>query len=77
MSDTPLFNLNDKWRLAHDEALQWILQRRRGNPRNKSAGYVGTRFHTSHTALLHSIEELCGNITPAAESALLTISQER
>jgi hypothetical protein len=64
-----ILRLNDGWRLAHDESLQWILQRRMSKP-GKPAKWGGRRFHVERDPLLRSIRELCG---PVDESAVETI----
>jgi hypothetical protein len=77
MHDKPILQLNDRWRLAHDGQLQWVLQVRKGHARVKASGFASKRFYTSSTALTSAVTRLCGVITPAAEQALLTISQDR
>lgn len=77
MHDTPILQLNDRWRLAHDGNLQWVLQLRQGRVRSKASGYVSRRFYTSRGALLAAVNRLCGSISPAAARTLLTITQER
>jgi hypothetical protein len=64
--DIPLLSVNDRWRVAHDQRLQWILQVRRGRQ------WHGRRFHVERDALLRSIRELCG---PAAPATLAIIAR--
>lgn len=77
MHDKPILQLNDRWRLAHDGNLQWVLQVRKGQARAKASGFVSKRFYTSRTALMAAVATLCGSVSPSAERALLTITQER
>jgi hypothetical protein len=54
--DAPVLTLNARWRIAHDGALQWILQYRSGRA---ETAWRGRRFHGERDALLCSIRELC------------------
>mgnify|MGYP003375773489 CR=1 FL=1 len=77
MHDKPILQLNDHWRLAHDGQLQWVLQVRKGQVRAKASGFVSKRFYTSRTALMAAVATWCGVISPSAERALLSITQDR
>jgi len=48
------------------DPLQWILQRRRGNPRKKSSGWQSRSFCATREGLLRCIREYCGEIDTAA-----------
>ena len=61
--DVPVLKLNDRWRLAHDGRLQWILQYRYGKA---ATAWRGRRFHVERDSLLRSIAELCGLVDQAA-----------
>jgi hypothetical protein len=61
MSDTPILDLNDTWRVAHDGRLQWILQRRA-----KNGVWHGNAYCVTQAALLRNIRERCGPVDPAA-----------
>ena len=50
--------LNASWRVV-DDPLQWILQRRKGNPRKKSSGWQGRSFCRTRDALLRCVREYC------------------
>lgn len=50
--------LNERWSVA-DDPLQWILQRRKGSPRNKNSGWRGRSFCRTKDALLRCIREHC------------------
>jgi hypothetical protein len=50
--------LNETWRVI-DDPLQWILQRRKGSPRNKNSGWQGRSFCRTRDALLRCIREYC------------------
>ncbi len=65
--DVPKLQLNDRWRIADDGRLQWILQYRYGED---AAAWRGRRFHVERDALLRSIRELCGAVDPAATAAV-------
>ena len=53
--------LNAKWRVV-DDPLQWILQRKKGNPRSRNAGWQGRSFCRTRDALLRCVREHCGEI---------------
>ena len=57
--------LNERWRVV-DDPLLWRLQRKRGNPRSKNAGWRDRSFCTTLEALLRCVREYCGDIEPAA-----------
>lgn len=65
MHSTPILALNDRWRVASDGALQWIIEHRVGPTR-----WQQQRYHGERDALLCSIRELCGAVDA---SALTTI----
>ncbi len=46
------FAINDRWRLTEDGALQWILEKRKGE-RWYAKAYCGTRAGLLEVALLH------------------------
>jgi hypothetical protein len=50
--------LNESWRVV-DDPLQWMLQRRKGNPRDKNSGWRGRSFCRTREALLRCIREYC------------------
>jgi hypothetical protein len=50
--------LNESWRVI-DDPLQWILQRRKGNPRKKNSGWRSRSFCRTREALLCCIREYC------------------
>jgi hypothetical protein len=50
--------LNQHWRVI-DDPLQWILQRKKGNPRAKNSGWQNRAFCRTREALLRCIRELC------------------
>src|SRR5262249_57055606 len=43
--------LNETWRIV-DDPLQWILERRKGNPRSKNSGWENRSFCITRDALL-------------------------
>ena len=53
--------LNATWRVV-DDPLQWILQRKKGNPRNKNSGWRGRSFCRTREALLGCICKYCGEV---------------
>jgi len=69
LSNRVVAQLSERWRVV-DDPLQWILQRRKGNPRSKSSGWQGRSFCTSREGLLRCVREKCGDVEPAALSVL-------
>jgi hypothetical protein len=57
-SNRVIFQLNAKWRVV-DDPLQWILQRRKGNPRKKNSGWQDRSFCTTREGLLRCVRENC------------------
>ncbi|GBF27479.1 hypothetical protein MnTg02_02532 [bacterium MnTg02] len=53
--------LNSRWRVA-DDPRQWILQKRKGQHRSKSSGWLSRSFCATRSALLRCIREYCGNV---------------
>src|SRR5690349_14808540 len=45
-SNRLIAQLNANWRLV-DDPLQWILQRRKGNPRKRNSGWINLSFCTT------------------------------
>src|SRR5262245_13133948 len=54
-SNRLITQLNSNWRVG-DDPRQWILQRRKGNPRKRNSGWIDRSFCTNArgTAALHS-----------------------
>ena len=50
--------LNENWRVVNDP-LQWILQRKKGNPRGKNSGWRDRSFCRTREGLLACIREYC------------------
>jgi hypothetical protein len=50
--------LNESWRIV-DDPLQWILQRRKGSPREKNTGWQGRSFCRTREGLPRCIREHC------------------
>ena len=50
--------LNENWRVVADP-LQWIVQRRKGNPHSKNSGWDNWSFCRTRDALLRGIREYC------------------
>ena len=57
-SNRAVAQLNERWRII-DDPLQWILQRRKGAPRNKNTGWESRSFCTTRDVLLRCIREYC------------------
>lgn len=57
-SNCLIAQLNANWRVV-DDPLQWILQRRKGTPREKSTGWQGRSFCRTREGLLRCIREYC------------------
>lgn len=64
--------LNATWRVV-DDPIQWILQRKKGNPRKGNFGWCGRSFCTTREALLRRIREHCGEVEPEALAACQTL----
>jgi hypothetical protein len=60
-SNSPMGQLNANWRVM-DDPLQWILQRRKGNPRKRNSGWIDRSFCTTREALLRCVREYCGEV---------------
>jgi hypothetical protein len=56
---------NERWRVV-DDPPQWVLQRRKGNPRSKNQGWKNRSYCTTRSALLRCVREYCGGVQPAA-----------
>ena len=65
--------LNASWRVIDDQ-LQWILQRTKGNPRKKNAGWRDRSFCRTRDALLRCVREYCGEVDPSALATLKALS---
>ena len=57
-SNRLIVQLNASWRVI-DDPLQWILQRRKGNPRKKNSGWRSRSFCRTREGLLCCIREYC------------------
>src|SRR5262249_53900018 len=55
-SKSVVAQLNPNWRVTEDP-LQWILQRKKGNPRRKSVGWRSRSFCRTREALLRCVRE--------------------
>jgi hypothetical protein len=49
------------WRVV-DDPLQWLLQRKKGNPRKKSSGWRNRSFCRTRLGLLLCVREYCGEV---------------
>ena len=54
-------NLSSQWRVV-DDPTQWLLQKRKGQPRSKSSGWFSRSFCATRLALLRCIREYCGKV---------------
>ena len=68
-SNRLLAQLNTNWRVV-DDPLQWILQRRKGNPRKKNSGWQGRSFCRTREALLRCVRQACEVVDPNALAKL-------
>lgn len=66
--------LNATWRVV-DDPLQWRLQRKKGNLRNKNSGWRNQSFCTTREALLRCVREYCGNVERAALATLTALHE--
>jgi len=70
-SNPVVAQLNARWRVVDDGL--WVLQRRKGNPRRKNSGWVGSAFCGTKDALLRNILERCGPVDPSALTKLIAL----
>ena len=56
--------LNEHWRVV-DDSLQWILQRKKGNPRKKNSGWADNSFCRTREGLLRCALG-CGEVEVSA-----------
>ena len=68
-SNPLIAQLNTNWRVINDP-LQWVLQRRKGNPRKKNSGWQDRSFCTTRDGLLRCVRELCGVVGEEALAEL-------
>ena len=71
-SDPLIAQLNDSWRVI-DDPLQWICQRKKGNPRRKNSGWQNRSFCRTREGLLRCVRELCGKVDDDALTRLRTL----
>jgi hypothetical protein len=64
-SNRLIAQLNANWRVV-DDPLQWILQRRKGNPRKKNSGWQDRSFCTTREGLLRCVRESCSEVDDKA-----------
>jgi hypothetical protein len=68
-SNRLLAQLNADWRVE-DDPLQWILQRKKGNPRQKHSGWQNRSFCRTREGLLRCVCEYCGEVDDKALTQL-------
>ena len=70
--------LNETWRVI-DDPLQWILQRRKGNPRKKNSGWQSRSVCRTRGALIRCTREYIGEVDGEALAKVhsLKISEDR
>jgi hypothetical protein len=66
--------LNESWRVI-DDPLQWRLQRKKGNSREKNSGWLDRSFCTTREGLLRRVREYCDEAEPAALATLTALPQ--
>jgi hypothetical protein len=67
--------LNTTWRVV-DDPPQWILQRKKGNPRKKNSGWRSRSFCTTRGALLRCVREYCGDVDTTALVKLAALASD-
>jgi hypothetical protein len=60
-----------------DDPLQWILQRRKGNPRKKNSGWQDRSFCTTREVLLRCVREYCGSLTSRCSRNIIPMRSSR
>ena len=73
-SNRLLTQLNANWRVV-DDPLQWILQRRKGNPRKRNSGWIDRSFCTTREGLVRCIREYCGEVDQNAFAELKSLPE--
>jgi hypothetical protein len=73
-SNRLIAQLTKNWRVV-DDPLQWILQRRKGNPRKKNSGWQDRSFCTTREGLLRCLRENCGEVDEATLTQLQTLPE--
>src|SRR6516225_7673114 len=68
-SNRLITQLNPNWRVVNDP-LQWILQRRKGNPRKRNSGWIDRSFCTTREGLLRCVRESCSEVDDEALTQL-------
>jgi hypothetical protein len=66
--------LGTNWRVVNDP-LQWMLQRRKGNPRKKNSGWQNRSFCRMREGLLRCVRENCGEIDQDALTRLQALPE--
>jgi hypothetical protein len=75
-SNRLIAQLNTNWRVV-DDPLQWILQRRKGNPRKKNSGWQDRSFCTTREGLLRCVCETCGEVDDEALAHIRALPEFR
>jgi hypothetical protein len=73
-SNRLIAQLNRNWRVV-DDPLQWILQRRKGNPRKRNSGWQDRSFCTTREGLLRCVRETCGEVDDKALAHLRALPE--
>jgi hypothetical protein len=69
LSNRLIAQLNENWRVL-DDPLQWILQRRKGNPRKRNSGWQNRSFCRTREGLLRCVRENCSEVDQDALTQL-------
>jgi hypothetical protein len=67
--------LNDGWRVVEEQE-QWVLQKRRSNPRRKSTGWHRRASCHTRVGLLLRVRELCGDVSSDAFAILNSLPED-
>ena len=67
--------LSDGWRVVEEQE-QWVLQKRRGNPRRKSTGWHRRASCHTRVGLLLRVRELCGDVSSDAFAILNSLPED-
>jgi hypothetical protein len=70
-SNRLIAQLNENWRVVEDP-LQWILQRKKGNPRKNNSGWADRSFCRTRAGLLRCIPS-CGEVDVSALTKLQSL----
>jgi hypothetical protein len=73
-SNTVLAQLSDRWRVIYDP-LQWVLQRKESEERQKSSGWNNRSYCATKEGLIRRIRESCSEVDIAALATIKALPE--